>query len=948
MGMTQISFRDFFQEKFFQVDRKYVDISMPRDMLAEMAIPLDIAKKPVKLDQDDINFLQQFPSQYWSQALHQRYSHDLKEALKELKARRDPVEEKLRAALKKALLTGEYGSLQNQISDELFYSLQNKQYAHVKGDEQLSEKAATKLAELETEKKIPHVDYPPQEDGLAAGFRNYKFRTSRRGAEEIEIAAKPYINRLYHKLYRTREQEHHPESGLKDMGITHGQYGYDLYGIQEGDDIHPHSTRGMQLPMRDEVSTRMSDFLNHNAHSMYGDLPSGGADIVWKPVGHGRTMYKDNWAWKKIYNKLFSQWVMKLSTAEPGSYTMPDGTKVPPEKGFKIQSQLRAAAHKLAYNDVVEQAEHGTLNGPPIPGVAPNGLPVKVKVGPGGKKVLDAPPLYLPHKKMPVRVRTPHGYSTEMHEVPLVNPSQYLRQVGTEEGDDSLDASSLRGYAKDYVHVPHEDYKKAPGYLAGGALHVTHNSSGRQHMDPSDPEYQERKEEIEQEMGMTGLDDRNQPTSKGDAQSGQFFYDIIKGIWNCINSACGGMTNHEVEIMRQSVPDLHQMVYQKLMLNLRDPRMDTARGRRAFAKNVASSWAQQDLGSGGGTRRLRRLSDEARQASLDATTQSNSGGSLSLRDSIQMDIKEKDAGDTSKLKQGEKKRAAGHHEFSYHIDNLRSIIASMEQEAEKVDNDRDEAIKLSRQDISDQIAELIGDAITDRAALVFQLQYYLTQLFRSIGYNENEAENKAQQKIEEYTVGGKAKAKQIIASFKNDQWVQQILNQPEGEGEGLTLSAQDALQRVRGILQQLPPEKLKDPATQQMIYQYIQDNVDVKDQPVVRAEADKAFGKAPAVQPQQQKPAAAAAAATVNTQTQQEQQVNAMIGAKNWLGVAKHPYFLHVANPKMLTALIGKLETAAQALAQGSLDREDHEFAVAHLRGLLKKRQVTPGIAEIE
>lgn len=941
--MTQISFKDFFQERYFLSDRKYVDISMPRQMLAEMAVPLDIAKKPAKLDQDDINFLQQFPSQYWSQALHQRYSVDLKEALKERQGRREPVEKKLKDAIYKALLNGQYGPLQNQVSDELFYRLQNSEYAHVKGDEKLAMKAAVNLAELETEKKIPHVNYPPQDEGMAAGFRNYQFKKSRRGEEVVDIAARPYINRLVHKLERNRDQEHHPESGLKELGITHGQYGYDLYGIQEGDDHHPHTTRGMQLPPREETSARMSEFLNHNAHSMYGELASGGSDIVWKPVGDGRTIYKDNWAWKKVYNKVFSQWVMKLQTAQPGSYTLPDGTNIPPEKGFSIQSQVRAAAHKLAMSEVLEKAEHGTLTGPPIPGVAPNGLPVKVKTIKGHKK-LDAPPLYLPHKKMAVRVKTPHGYSTEMHEVPLVNPAQYLRQLGTEEDDDTIDQSQLRGYAKDYVHVPHGDYKKAPGYVAGGALHLTHNSAGRQHLDPSDPDYQERKEWIESEMGMTGLDQYNQPTSKGDAQSGEFFYDIIKGIWNCIKSACGGMTNHEVEIMRQSVPDLHQMAYQKLMMNLRDEKMDYPRGRRAFARNVASSWAQQDLGSGGGTRRLRRLNDEARQANLDATTQSDSGDNLSLFDSIQMRMRDKDAGDT-KLKQGEKWRPAGQHQFSYHIDNLRAIISSMEQEAEKVDSDRENAIKLSRQEISDQIAELIGDAITDRAALIFQLQYYLTQLFRSVGLTDNEAENKAQQKIEEYTVGGKAKAKQIIASFKNDEIIQQILNQPEGEGEQLSMSAQDALQRVRGILQQLPPEKLKDPATQQMVYQYIQDNVDVKDQPVVKAEADKAFGKSVTPAPAQQKQQAAPAA---NSQAALEQQVNGLIGKKDWLGVAKHPYFLHVANPKMLTALIGKLETSMQALPQGSIDREDHEFAAAHLRGLLKKRSVTPGITEIE
>ncbi len=72
--------------------------------------------------------------------------------------------------------------------------------------------------------------------------------------------------------------------------------------------------------------------------------------------------------------------------------------------------------------------------------------------------------------------------------------------------------------------------------------------------------------------------------------------------------------------------------------------------------------------------------------------------------------------------------------------------------------------------------------------------------------------------------------------------------------------------------------------------------------------------------------------------TVEEQEVNHLIAKKDWLSVAKHPYFLYVANPKMLTALIGKLE-AMPSFPQGSIEREAHEFAVAYLRSLLKKRE---------
>ncbi len=940
------NFREFFQERYFQVDRKYVDISMPK-LFSEMAERLDVGKLPAKLDKDDIEFLHQFPSQYWTQALHQRYYDDMKEALKERNSRRTPHEQKLHAVLKKAFVGGEYGKVQNLVSDELFYRMQNQEFDHIRGEEGLGEKAAAKYAEIETEKKFPHVSYPPQEEGLPPGYKKYTFKKNRNDNKMITIAAKPWANRLVHKLEKTRGQEHHPDSGLKELGTTHGEYGYDLYGLKEGDDNVPHSTRGMQLPPRHEIAARLSDFLGHNAHGMYGKLADG-PDITWKPAGEGRSTFKDNWSWKKIYNKSYPQWVQKLTSAEPGTITMPDGTKTPPEKGFKLESHKQAAARLLAMDEIFTMAEHGQLTGPPIPGVAPDGLKVKVKIGKKGKKMIDAPPLYLPHQKKAVRVRNDQGgVDTKMVDMPLVNPTEYLRSLGSEESDEAgVEEEDVRGYEKDYVAVPHMDFKKGKkGYLASGALHLTHNTAGRMHMDPSDSDYEERKEEIEEEMGYMGLDRNNKPSKGGE---GQYFYDIVKGIWNCINSNCGGMTAHEVRVMKDNVADLHQMVYQRMMMNLRDPKLDNASGRRAFAKNVASSWAQQDLGQGGGTRRLRRLSQDARDASMDADTEGNQGGTLSLRDSIQSRMKSQGGESSSsfgggeKLKPGEKKLPAGQHQFSYNLDNLRTIISELEGEAEQVDSSRDEAIRLSRMEISDQIAELIGDAVADKVALVFQLQYHLTNLFQTTGIPPNEAEMKSQQKIEEYTAGGKAKAKQIVSAFKADGEIQQLLSGPvSGTTDQLGEGDKELIDGFEDILGQLSASKKKEPATQQMIYNYIED--DERFGPAVKAEmkkmADAAFGK---TTPAPTAPAAAPAAKPVNSG---EVEVNGLIGQKNWLRVAKHPYFLYIANPQQLTALTAKL-TASMAEMPEGLDKEDHEFAIAHLNSVLQKRQ-TGGLSGI-
>lgn len=936
MFIESTNFRDFFRDQFFRHDRKYVDISM-RSVLKEMAVPMDIAKLPIKIDKDDIEFLQQFDPKYWTQALHQRYHDDLADALEERNTRRAPLEKKLYGRLKSALYNGTYNSLQGVVSNELMTRLNNGQYGHVVGEDDLVDQAARKLAETEAEKEMPHASWPHPDENLAPGFKRYKFKKSRNSSETVTIVAKPFMNRLIHKLERTRGHEHHMDSGLAQLGTTHGQYGYDLYGLKRGDEEKSHATRGMKFPTAAEIGARMGDFLGHNAHRMYGELPQGD-DIVWKPVGDGRTIYKDNHSWRKVFEPLYSLYMAKLQSAEPGTFTLPDGTKLPPEGGFHTNSQRTSAARKLAMEEVFKKAEAGEIVGPPIPGVAPHGLPVKVKMS-DDKKVIDAPPLYLPHKKKEVRVETDGGVQNKIIEVPLVNPTQYLRQLGSEEGDESLDADQLRGYKKDYVHVNHNDYRKAKGYVAGGALHVNQNSGGRMYMDPSDTEYADRKSEIEEQMGTVGLDGNNRPSGSGG--EGQFFFDIIKGIWNCIDAqACGGATSHEKSIMKQNVPDLHTMVYQKMMMNLRDERLDSAGGRRKFAKDVTASWAQQDLGQGGDTRRKRKLTDKGRQTSFDTTGGENDD--LSLADAIQKNMKgvASNYADNKRGK-GDKLLPAGQHQFSYHLDNYRKIIEDMEKEAEKVDSERDQAVKMSKAEISDQIAELLGDAITEKAALVLQLQFYIKQLYMASGYQDGEAEGFALQKVEQYT-SNRASAKQIVAAFKADNSIQEMLKSPDAESGSQSALAQGEVEKIEKIIDQMDDAgTLNNKQSQDLVYQYISTHVPPEAQAACIAFADEQFGRQtpqkPATIPSPTAPAAPAAAPATAPAANQPK-VKDLIGSQNWLAVARHPAFLQHADVGQLTKIIGKLEGASGAMAD-SFERDDHEFALIRLRNKLKEKQ---------
>ena len=265
------------------------------------------------------------------------------------------------------------------------------------------------------------------------------------------------------------------------------------------------------------------------------------------------------------------------------------------------------------------------------------------------------------------------------------------------------------------------------------------------------------------------------------------------------------------------------------------------------------------------------------------------------------------------------------------------MIAEMEHEASEADQKRDEAIQMSKTQISDEIADLIGDAIADKAALSIKLEYLLAQLYLHAGSPKNEAEFQAKAKVAQYAES--KTAKKMIAAFKGDADIRQMLaapEQPQGQNaaQPMSMAQKDAVERLEGILKQLPANKLKEPATQQMIDNYISEQPP-EVQGVLKPLADKAFGRAAPVQAQ---PAAARPQAPTQPRaTGPQDEANAMIRSQNWLGLANNAYFLHVANKVQLQSIIGKLEVAMQSL-QG-FDRENHEFAVSHLRNLLRQRQ---------
>ena len=169
-------------------------------LIVEMAIMGERPRAAIKLDGDDIEFLYQFPPQYWSQALYQRYNKDLYDALKQREAKRRKIKDHIVEKLKETLKTGKYSKLSGLLQDSRIKKIREDYddawIAKYKNNDEAIENAAEDIAYYATEELIPDADEP-----------NEKIYSVGKGKRKDQVKAKPFINRLIHKLERTIGQE---------------------------------------------------------------------------------------------------------------------------------------------------------------------------------------------------------------------------------------------------------------------------------------------------------------------------------------------------------------------------------------------------------------------------------------------------------------------------------------------------------------------------------------------------------------------------------------------------------------------------------------------------------------------------------------------------------------------------------------------------------------------
>lgn len=814
--MTDNTFRNFFDIKTTE-DKFYEKIDFGHfQKLQEMAMWGDVAKLPVNIDEDDIEFLSQFPQKFWANALKKRYDmlfDALEKNHEERKTKMKPIQD----AIENALETGDWDGLKGMIPDEKISNMMNRY-------QRMSRKIDPKE---EAEREAWEIVKPSTDRVESPGEVDFTFRQKDYDHEnEVEIGsnkklhtfvANPLLNRLYHKLERTKKLPHLPDSGLAGKI---GKYGYNMHNpirgpkifhvkLKNGDEIEiiardekdvpdavqakgyqktdilkngiklnsqlSNQTAGMKFPGEMTIDSRMSDFLNYNSHRAFGDLPE---NVKWLKAGQ-----LDRSVIKHLEDKI--QRKIEDELRRSGKYA--------------DEKQVRQAASKLVKERMIEMANAGKLKGPPIPGRFPEGLPVTVENG-----KLVPPPLYLPYQMKDVKVKDEKGgVVTQKRAIPIVNPAHFFRSLGSDEKDftyddngkikydpttgepiwnqDLVNSGKLRGHDKKLVHVDDDEYKQNV-HRAPGAYQFNHDSGGREYLSPGTEGYEDAYRKVfgDEGMGleMAELTGFGKMTRIKRSDSGNFFKDILDGLKPCWTAGnCGNATSHEGSIIAANIDALHQMVAQKMAMTLRSEKLwgnteEAKKARRMFSNNVGGSYAQKDLGEGGGTRRLRKYSQQ--QQSLDGTSQGKES-EFKTQDATLANAVDKPIFLANRGK-GNRNLISNSEVTPYNLEDFRGIVKALSLDAKEADAESLQAIEASKAQTGQKIIDMLQKGIENKTQVINSIIGVMTSIFQYGGQDSKQAKETAKEQVKSWIEekGGKS-ISDLFAYFQQDERVQELM-----------------------------------------------------------------------------------------------------------------------------------------------------------------------------
>ncbi len=723
--------------------------------MQEMALHGYVPRAPVHIDQDDIEFMRQFPHEFWPQALADRYEmlfksikalHDMKVAMG-YEQLRDAIYQALRyqteSAWKNLHKLEDHIKLPKTYVNSLKTRYQES-YTRDKSDSALVN-IADKEAHDHIKQRTPHI--PGDQEEADFTFRDTSFdpatgkKRSNRTRETITFVAKPFLNRLYHKLETTEGDPHHPESGLEGTG----RYGFDMRNpIESSDkDVHSHSTAGMRFPTAKQIRDRVRSFLVLNSHRMFGDIKD--PDVKWMK-GDG----KDTFTVDQVKDKLEAKHRNQLLKAVQQSPEL--------QAQFPTGSEVQKEANRRATEEIKALIKAGKLMGPEAPGL--QGHERSPKLTPTGG--IEKPNLVLPYKEETVRVKDKDGKVKEVKRwIPVVKDAHLYRQMNdsdfvTEKYIDENGKEQTRrvpknpdrvtGHNKDFIKVDDEEfqYGDPKGIGAQGSLHLNHRTESIKHLVAHTPEFNQRyKEVIESQQQVVYSGGSIQP-----AENSGIYLDFLKGVLNCIRSnSCGGKTDFENALMMQSVVELHQLVFQTAVNELDNEKLNTPQSRTSYAKDKTNLYAQDNWG--GGTRRKRAFTDEARRSAGQASTRIQSATAPNKLQAFRDMMKE---------------------------------IQALRQRAHEVESSSDTAIQASREDIGSAVVGRLKQIVIEKnniaeeaADILAAIQLYIN------GGSKEDATEYGKSQVKSWVEDG-LDSEMMIASLQNHPLVKQALAEIRARG----------------------------------------------------------------------------------------------------------------------------------------------------------------------
>jgi len=321
----------------------------------------DIVTRPVKIDKNDIRFLQQFPLTYWSQALYQRFDmlHKILKELynKEISSNYFELAKRIQDAIENpSLINGLIGILTPEAAQDLQHLASKRRYALSHEIPEMTPKEiqieAEKIAHesLISQKRDDFLNrlrnMPPQNFRFSGGYFNQQ-KQKRSGGPKTKdlIEASPMLDTLYEKLDK--------------------EYGFDLAFPEGSSEQNTAIAEGLKFPSLDQIEQVIKNYLNANYHRLFGELDD--KDATWHQHDLQDNRIDDEYL--KELKKHFKQTLRGVEN---------NREKSNPKYERMSDSELNKAAEEEAEREFYRLSQSGQLKGAPDPR-NPEGSPLEFK-----------------------------------------------------------------------------------------------------------------------------------------------------------------------------------------------------------------------------------------------------------------------------------------------------------------------------------------------------------------------------------------------------------------------------------------------------------------------------------------------------------------------------------------------------------------------------------------